>query len=234
MDSASSWSWVTSRPVAPVACKHRAHVLADLRAERRVECREGLVEEHDLRSRRQRTCQCHARLLTPGELVGAATPVTRQPHELEQLVHPCRAALSRDAETDVAGDVQMGEEGSLLRDQSDAATLGSHRRDAAAGNLPVAEPNPPGIRPLEAGNHPQQGGLAASGRTEDGSERPVGHRDVDVIESGDRTEALGHPTQYDVGHSPSSTASGSDALANKNAGTAAMRIRATAKGAAAE
>ena len=51
---------------------------------------------------------------------------------------------------------------------------------------------------LQPGNHPQGGGLAAARGTEQGEERPLRHRQVEVVHRHEVGEPLGDPLQDQV------------------------------------
>ena len=72
-------------------------------------------------------------------------------------------------------------------------------------NIAAVEPDPAFIRVLEAGEHPQQGGLAASGGPEQGEELAFKKRERDGIDRRYLAEPLGDPVElYDRcrAHSP--------------------------------
>ena len=55
---------------------------------------------------------------------------------------------------------------------------------------------------LEAGDQPQQGGLAATGRADDGGPAAAGDGEVDTGKSLDRAIALVHVTKFKKAHRP--------------------------------
>ena len=102
-----------------------ADLAAHLRAQAGVERVEGLVEQDQARLRRQRPRQRHPLLLAAGELVREALRRGRQGRPAEQLLDPAAAPLGAgQAEADVGGDIEVGEEGALLGDEADRAALG--------------------------------------------------------------------------------------------------------------
>ena len=108
IDSASSWSCVTKTVVMPSFFWIDADFLAQRHAHLGVERRQRLVEQQQLRLRRQRAGERHALLLAAGELVGIAVAELRQLDDAEHLL---------DARVDLglrhAGDLQA--EADVLR-----------------------------------------------------------------------------------------------------------------------
>src|SRR6185312_11463032 len=84
-----------------------------------------LVEQQRLRAACERASERDPLLLAAGELVRHPFRERRDPDHLEQRADGLAAALgTRQAEADVPGDVEVGEQRSLLRDVADAAALG--------------------------------------------------------------------------------------------------------------
>ena len=138
------------------------HVLAELVIERR----KRFVEKQHLGMRRQRPGQRHALLLAAGNLV--CLPVTQlgHAHEVEHLVH-CAAYLIGgfsqhfQTESDVLRHRHVRKQGVTLEDRVNGPFVGRQH-----GNIASAEQDIAFGRMLEAGDHPEQGRLAATGRTE--------------------------------------------------------------------
>lgn len=116
-------------------------------------------------------------LLAAGEFVRHAVAVAG---EADQFQHLLGASSSfgpvgaGQPEGDVAGDVQVREEGALLGHHADAAVLRRHV-DAGAHEDAVAEADGARLGVQESGGDPQEGGLAAAGGAKDGSQRACGH-----------------------------------------------------------
>src|SRR5262249_6867675 len=70
-------------------------------------------------------------------------------------------------------------------DEAHAALLGRHAGDVAALDRDRAR-----VRLLEPGDHAQQRRLAAAARAEERRQLPARHRQRDVVERGERAEAL--------------------------------------------
>jgi hypothetical protein len=115
-----------------------ADLAPHLRPQPGVEGVEGLVEQDQGRRWRQRPGQGDPLLLAAGELVGEALGQARETDQLEQLLDPAAASpASRQAEADVGGDVEVGEERSLL------ATKPTLRRSGATCVPPSQTTRPP-------------------------------------------------------------------------------------------
>ena len=127
---------------------------------------EGLVEQYDLGTRRERPRERDPLLLAAGELVRHPPAEALEVGEVEHLLHPAAPPLARgQAEGDVVEDVEVGEEGVVLKDHADVPLL---RWDvqAGSGHGPAADLYPSRLRRLEAGDQAQGGRLAAARRAE--------------------------------------------------------------------
>ena len=140
----------------------RLQLLAHLDAQERVERRQRLVEQQDLRIGDQRARQRHALLLAAGELRRQAAGVGLHLHELQHARAPARGALLVDAahlqaEGDVVDAVEMREQRVALEHHRRAA-----RRRRQIGDVLGAEDDVALARLLVAGDHAQGRGLAAA------------------------------------------------------------------------
>jgi hypothetical protein len=148
----------------------------------------------------------------PGERHVVALPGGQGPWPaVEQALQGEHACLGGDAlgdlvavdpvdlerEPDVRGDVEVGLQARLLRDHGDVPGAGGQRRD-----VPAVEPDPTGGGFLQAGDHPQQRGLAGTGGTEEDDALPGVDPQVDVVEQPLPTTGQGHPVEFDAGHPP--------------------------------
>ena len=93
MLSASAWSWVTKSAVTWARREDLAHLLAQPVAQARVEVRERLVEEDQLRGRGERPGEGDPLLLAAGELVHRAAGLAAEPDQLEHLGDPLAVGL---------------------------------------------------------------------------------------------------------------------------------------------
>ncbi len=181
-DRASSWSWVTSSAVAPLLAQHLDAPGSHLRSQARVERVERLVEQHELRRRRERTRERDALLLTAGQLVGAALGEMGKADEIQQLEHARRAhpAIGRARRR-------------RLRQRPDAGTalppaarsprrVALGRRALPVGTDALAEGVRSRVGALEARDQPQQRRLAAARGPEHGGQAAARHLQVESIE----------------------------------------------------
>ena len=148
---------------------------------------ERLVHEDDLRLVGEHPRDLGALLHTSGQLVGAGSTEVGQAHHVQEGVGagsplgPGQAPVWR-SELDVAAHRQPGEQVGLLED--DPALQGRLLdRDATPQRPPLRGRD-------EAGQDPQQRGLAAAGRPHEGDELAGGDVEVDAVERVDRTPAL--------------------------------------------
>src|SRR5689334_16523182 len=101
--------------------------------------------------------------MPPSALPGSTSASPRNPAtQLQRLRDPLPA---RGAEADVGPDVEVGEQRALLEDHADPPLLRLEPL-AVAGHEPAADPHAPGVRALEAGDHPQQRRLARAAGSE--------------------------------------------------------------------
>ena len=127
IDSASAWSWVTSRAVRAFLAQGVQHRFARLAAQRGIQAGEGLVEQDDARSRRERPGERDAPLLAAGELVrGALGIAVIQADQLERLGDPGPplALRAREPEADVLAGAEVGKQGAFLGDVADRPLVG--------------------------------------------------------------------------------------------------------------
>ena len=128
-----------------------------------------------------------ALLLAAGELEGIAVAELRQLDHGEHLGDARADLLGRalgdlQAEGDVLGDGQIGEERVGLEHHADVALVGAEHGDVAA-----VDPDLAGARRFEAGDHAQRRRLAAAARPEERDELAAGDGEVEV--ANDRTLA---------------------------------------------
>ena len=89
------------------------------------------------------------------------------------------SALHPQAEGDVLGNVPVREQCVVLEHEADAPPVGRY-----AGERAAAERHRTAVEALEAGDHPEQGGLAAAARAEHGDDRAPLDPEVDPVERG--------------------------------------------------
>ena len=158
----------------PAVSQHLEHVGAHRGAQRRVQRGERLVEQDDVGLDGQRAGQGDPLLLASGQLVRVAPPVSREAHELEQLVDPFLAVrASAEAERHVAADAEVREQGPLLGYVADAPVLAGDETVVGVVDDLLPQPDLPPVGPLEPGHNPQERRLAAPRCAEDRGERTV-------------------------------------------------------------
>ena len=131
----------------------------------RVDVRPRLVEKDRFGGRRECPSQRHTLLLSAGELMRVLITEPAEVDEREQHGDARGALPTRDPEGDVLRHREVGEEGVVLEDHSDATPL---RRDPAARscNVLAGDGDGPGVGRLETGDQAQKGRLATTGRAE--------------------------------------------------------------------
>ena len=169
-------------------------LVAQARPQVGIEAGEGFVEQQQVGSRGQRTGQGHALLLAARELVRQAAFEAGKAEARQQSGHPglaLRPRPAREPEADVSGHREVGEEGEVLEDEAEAALL---RRQAAG--IGPAQPHLPGRRGVQAGDHPQQGGLATARGAEQGAEAAARQGEAHVPEHA--LAAMGGGQRFDL------------------------------------
>ncbi len=126
-------------------------LLAQAVAQRCVEVGERLVEEHEVRRRRERASERDALLLAARQLVHRPPLRARQADELERLADPPGIGLAAQAVADVAGHVHVRKEGVVLEDHPDPALLSRHEAVGTRHDL-AADDDLARIGPFEAGD----------------------------------------------------------------------------------
>ena len=137
--------------------------------------------------------------LPAAELVRLAPPETRQPDRLEHLAGPTTTfgaadALDLEPVLDVRLHVHVGEQRVVLEHGVEVAVVRGE-----SGDVRSAEQDGAGGRKLEPGDHAEHRGLAAARWPEEREELAVVDREVDAVDRGDVTEALGEADELDRG-----------------------------------
>ena len=96
-----------------------------------------------------------------------------------------RTLAHLEPERHVAEHAQVLERGVVLEDEADLAAL---RRQA--GGVLAVDLDRTGVGALQATDDPQQGGLAAAARAEQGGQAPAGHVQADVVQRDEVAEPL--------------------------------------------
>ncbi len=172
--SASSWSCVTKTNVTPSSRLERLELDLEPLAQPRVERAERLVEEqHRAASGRApgRARPAAAGRRRAGEGLRRSSPPSCTTSSTSRTRCCCSSFVMRlylRPKRDVAGDVEVREERVALEDGVDAAPVRRH-----VGHVGAVEHDPAARRPLEPGDHPERGGLAAPRGAEHREELPA-------------------------------------------------------------
>ena len=142
---------------------------------------EGFVHEDQFRIEYQGTGDGHALLLPAGKLAGTPVLESFQLHQLQGPFHPFAAlaavhAADLERKCEIGPHRHVGEEGVVLEHHADAAPAGRQVVDGAAAHEDLAR----GGR-LEAGQHHEAGGLARTGRTQEGEKLSLADVQVDAV-----------------------------------------------------
>ena len=164
-----------------------------------VEGRERLVEQQQPGRHRDGAGERNALLLPARELRRILVALVREADEVEQLAHSvpdlgAGSPLALEPVGDVASHRHVGEQGVGLEHDPEVALGGGERGDVGARLLDGAR----GLD-IEPGNRPQQGGLAATRRTEKADELAFENIERDVGERGELAELLRQTSDSQVG-----------------------------------
>ena len=179
----------------------RAELPAHADAQLRVEVRERLVHQERFRLAFDRAPHRDPLSLAAGE---CRRPAVEQVVQTEQLRHPLDARgdlrLRRLADLEPVAEVlahrHVGVEGVVLKDHRDVARARRELRDVAAVD---ADRAPRHL--LEPGEHPEQGGLPATGRADEHEKLAALDLEGDVVDGHHvAAEDLGDVLEHDLGH----------------------------------
>ena len=146
-----------------------AHLVCQAFTQIHVQVGERLIQQQQLGLRCEGARQGHPLLLAPGEFMGKTACTAGEPHQAQDSLHPLLTSLAfpvGQAEPDVVTDIQVGEQGVVLKHHADAALLGGHMQAWLAHHLAI-EPDTPTGHGLQTCHAAQQGGLATAGRSDE-------------------------------------------------------------------
>ena len=211
MDNASSWSWVTRMAVVPGGPEDLLHVGPDAGPQVRIQRRERLVQQDQLRLDGQRPGQGDALLLAARQLVRVALAQPGQADGLQQLADARAAPRSGLAGRSRRWPPRSGAGTGCLpaaRSRSGAARAARARRARRRSTAPIC--TVPASACSNPASTPQQRGLAAAGRAQDRGQRPGRHGQVQPGQDRRGAEGLVQPLHGQLGHAvyPRATRSG--------------------------
>lgn len=152
------------------------HLLAQVLVERP----ERLVHQDELRVEDERPGERHALLLPAGELLGVAFGVLLEADHGQRPPYPRLDLVDRklaypQGKAQVVGHGHVGKERIVLKDHADVAPVGRDTVD----DLP-AQQDLAARRRFETGEHHQRGGLARTGRAQQGQEFAAPDVEVEI------------------------------------------------------
>jgi hypothetical protein len=169
-----------------------------------VEVRERLVHQEGLRLAHHRAPHGDALALPARERGGLALEQVLEAEDARDLSDAAadldlRRLAQLEAEAEVLLDGHVRVERVVLEDHRDVAIL---RRQV--GDLALADVDAAVGDLFEAGDHAQQGRLAAAGRPDEHHELAIADLERHIIDCSDLgAEALGHPVERNPRHEPS-------------------------------
>ena len=167
-----------------------------------VERAERFVQQQHRGIDRQGAGQRDALLLSAGQLFGVAAAELGQLHQLQQFVDAARDRRligpppprpAAQAERDVLGHRHVLEQRVMLEHETDVAFA-----QAEPGRVVFAEQDLAAVGMQQSGDHPQQRGLARTGRAEQRDQLAGRHVQVDRVERGDVRVVLAELTDFQV------------------------------------
>ena len=160
-----------------------------------VERGKRFVEQENAGPFDQSARQRHALTLAAGKLVDAALAVAIQPQQRQHLLDARGDLTAFDlllaqTEADIALDGEMREQRVVLEHHVDRPPVRRHGADVLAVEQDAAF-----ARRLEAGQHAQQGRLAAAGRAEQREKLSLRDIQIDVVDGRERAKPLHHTVE---------------------------------------
>ncbi len=159
-----------------------------------VERPEGFIEQQHARLDRQRAGERDALALPAGEL---RRVTVGQPVELHQFQQAMHAAADLGLVRALAPRLHAQAEGHVLehRHVAEQRVVLEHEADLAfaymgVGGVLAFEDDAPGVRRLQPGDDPQQRGLAAARRPQQGDQFTAGEVERNLVERGEGAELL--------------------------------------------
>ena len=157
---------------------------AGLNSEFRVQIRQRLVHQKDLRLTDDGPAHGHALALPSRERLRLPIEVVLEVQELRGFEDACSDLLfagfgELEREAHVLGDAHVRVERVVLEHHRDVAVLGFGMRDVRA-----ADENATAVDLLEAGEHAQRCGLAAARRADENEKFAVGDLEVEGVDRG--------------------------------------------------
>ena len=169
------------------------HMLAQFLVERT----QRLVHQEYGRIKDERTRQRHTLLLSAGKFGRISVGEMVQPYELQGLKDARRPFLPVDLaeaqrESDVVAHRHVGKERIILENDANVASLRGHAADVDTGQF-----DPPFAWQGDAGDQPEQRGLAGTAGAEQGQEFAFVHIEIDPVERDRASIRLGEATDRD-------------------------------------
>ncbi len=175
------------------------HILqfgAQLMSKFGVERRQGLIQKNKARMGGERPRKRNTLLLAAAQLVRSPLSETDEPDELEHLGNaarylPRRMVAMAKPVADVLFDGHMREKSVVLEQQPDIALIGFQ-----SGHRLAVDQDRAFVGPLESGDEPKNGGLAAAARSKQCDCFTWVHREGDITERDRFAEALADPLKF--------------------------------------
>ena len=200
-----------------------------------VEVRERLVEQHDVRPRRERPSERHPLLHAARQLIRHVGSGVDEVDQLEQLANPDLAVgVVAQPIPDVVADRQVREEREVLEHHPDPPSLGRHG-SSRAGHAAAADRDRSGVGRFEAGDQTEHRRFAAARRAEHGQHLRGHDVEVEAIHRPQRAVVAGQVTDPHGGrrHHGAGTHRAPSSFRRRTATVAAESTSSTAAGPAA-
>ena len=175
---------------------------AQLLAHLGVERAERLVEQQDFRLDGERACERDALALPAGELRGVAVGEKVELHEFEQLMHASldlglRRTFAPRQHAQPEGDIfehrHVAKQRVVLKDETDLALA-----DADLARVLAVEQHLAGVRRLQAGDYPEQRGLARARQPQQRDQLAGFDVQVDIVNCDEVAELLADISELDT------------------------------------
>ncbi len=176
----------------------------------RAQARHHLVEQQDLRPRRQRARRLELLALGQGEAIGDGAGLAGEAEPVEDLQRglPHGAAVGARLERADHHVLEHGQGAERLHHLEGAADAGMARPvGPQPGDVGAVEDDAAAVGREDAGDEVEGGGLAGSVRADERDDAALGHGEAHAIDRLQATEALGEPAHLEQrGHAHRRTA----------------------------
>ena len=169
------------------------HIPLELLPQPRIQIGKRLIQQQNIRPRRQRPAQRHPLLLPPRKLMRHPPAQPRKPHQIQRFPDtPPAIPILPQPIANILLHRKMRKQRPLLKHHPDAPPFRGQPTPRRT-NHPPPDRDFPRIRPLETRDQPQSRSLAAPARPQQRQDLPRLQRQIQPIHRRHRPKTLNHP-----------------------------------------